>query len=297
MNKSLKFSQKHPFLFGIFLIFMAMVLIIGAMAFFTFSFNKNKLAFNKEKIGVVYIEGIIANPLPILDWIKKLSKDSEIKGILVRINSPGGIVGPSQEIYEALKEVSKNKIIVASMGAVAASGGYYVSLGAHKIVANPGTLTGSIGVKAQLTNFQKLMEKIGIEEETITSGKLKNAGTPFRKLSPEEKIYFQELVNDLYEQFIGAVVESRKLSKEEVLKIADGRALTGKQALALGLIDELGNFNQALEILKEMAGIKKEVILVEGPPKEKNFLSSVLGSLNLKLDSAIFAPTWILSYE
>lgn len=296
MNKSLKFSQKHPLLFGFGLIFLAMALITGAMAFFTFRSNQ-KITFNKVKIGVVYIEGIISNALPILDWIEQLKKDEEIKGILVRINSPGGVVGPSQEIYTALKEASQKKIVVASLGGVAASGGYYVALGAHKIIANPGTLTGSIGVKAQLTNFQKLMEKIGIEEETITSGKLKNAGTPFKKLSPEEKAYFEELVQDLYQQFITAVMENRKLTEEQVKKIADGRAITGSQALKYGLIDDLGNFYQALETLKTMLHIKKEVVLVEGPPKKKDWLSSILGSLNLSLDSKIYGPTWIISYE
>ncbi|MDQ7033206.1 MAG: signal peptide peptidase SppA [Desulfonauticus sp.] len=302
MNKSLKFSQKHPFLFGLGLIFLAMVLITGAMAFFNSSFWQEKFPwFQTPKIGVVYIQGVIENSLPITRWINKLTKDKSIKGILVRIDSPGGLVGPSQEIYASLCEAAKHKPVVASMGAMATSGGYYVALGANKIIANPGTLTASIGVKASLANFKGLLDKIGIEEQTIASGKLKNAGTPFRPLTPEEKKYFKEIIQNLYSQFVRTVCKQRHLPLKKVQPIADGRAITGEQALKLGLIDELGNFEHALLVLQHMLNLKKTPRLVEGPPKENSLLNKILGLTNLnnlsKLTKSQFGPTWIFSYE
>ncbi|SDN90724.1 protease-4 [Desulfonauticus submarinus] len=298
MNKSLKFSQKHPLIFGFALISLAMVLILGAMAIFSsFLFKNSALSFNKSKIGVVYVEGVINNPIPITRWINKLTQRKDIKAILVRINSPGGVVGPSQEIYEALKQARKKKPVIASMGAVAASGGYYVALGAQKIIANPGTLTASIGVKASLTNFKGLLDKLGIKEETITSGKLKNAGTPFRPLTPEEKQYFQELVQDLHSQFVQAVIENRHLPLEKVQKLADGRAMTGVQALKAGLIDDLGGFDHALNLIKKMLKLSSKPILIEGPPKKQPLLSRILGLENFKLNYQIVGPRWIFSYE
>jgi len=297
MNKKLKFSQRHPFWFGFGLIILAMVLISGTMAFFNLIFKgKTVFTWGRPKIGVVYVQGVIQNSIPITRWINQLSRDKSIKAILVRIDSPGGVVGPSQEIYQALKKAQNQKLVIASMGAVAASGGYYVALGAQKIIANPGTITASIGVKASLTNFKGLLDKLGIQDQTLVSGKLKDAGSPFRPLTPEEKTYLQKLIDNLHQQFVQAVVQSRDLPLDKVQKIADGRAMTGQQALKYGLIDGLGGFDYALTTLCKLLKIKTKPILVEGPKTETSLLSKLLSLTGIK-PHTIWGPRWILSYE
>ena len=296
MENKLKFSQKHPLLFGFGLILTAVVLIIGAMAVFSSYFSPSGLrSFFATRVGVVNITGLITDSRKITSWINQLRDDDSIAGVIVRINSPGGVVGPSQEIYSAIKRLANKKKVVVSMGAVAASGGYYIACAAHKIVANPGTLTASIGVKAQLTNFAELMKKIGIKEQTITSGKLKNAGTPFRPLTDEEKKYFQTLVNDLHAQFVNDVAASRHMDIKQVKKLADGRAMTGRQAKDAGLVDELGGFDKALEILRSLARIKGKISLVEGPPEKFSLVEKILGKLTFK--EQILGPQWIFTYE
>jgi len=283
LNKKQTFSQKHPFIFGFFLILMAMVLLFGTMAFFYLVKDKIKFPFlAQKKIGIVYIQGTIVDSKDIINWIKELKKDKEIVGVLLRINSPGGVVAPSQEIYEAVRELDKVKPVVVSMGSIAASGAYYISCGAREIVANPGTITGSIGVIAKLTSVKKLLDKIGIEDESIASGKFKEAGSPFKKLSPEQKKYLQDMVNDLHNQFIRAVAQGRHMKLSQVEAIADGKAYTGKQAKKLGLVDILGNMDKALEILKRMCNIKGEVELLEGPEKKKTLLQKIIGTIDEK---------------
>ena len=296
MENKLKFSQKHPLLFGLALILTAVVLIIGAMAVFNFFFFKaQRTSFFGTKVGVVQINGVISDSRRITDWIDELAENQAIKGVIVRINSPGGVVGPSQEIYAALQSLAQKKKVVASMGSVAASGGYYIACAAHKIVANPGTLTASIGVKAKLTNMQGLMRKLGIAEQTITSGKLKNAGTIYRPLTPEEKKYFQSLVDDMHDQFVQDVARGRHMDIQKVRALADGRAMTGRQAKEAGLVDELGGFNKALEILRSLARIKGEISLVEGPPERLSLVEKFLGKLTFK--EQILGPQWIFTYE
>ncbi len=256
---------------------MAVVLIFGAMAFF-YKIKEHLPFFKRPKIGIVQITGTIVSSKEIIRWIDILKKDTSVKGVLLRINSPGGIVAPSQEIYEAVKELSQKKPTVVSMGAIAASGAYYIACGATLIVANPGTITGSIGVLASLTSIKKLMDKIGIEDETITSGKLKAAGSPMHELSPEEKKYFQELVNNLFHQFVNAVAQGRHMKLKKVLSLADGRAYTGAQAKSLGLVDKLGNMDRALEILKKLCHVQgKKVKLLWGPEKKVPFIRRILG--------------------
>ncbi len=278
-----KFSQRHPFIFGLFLIIVAMVLIFSTMAFF-YSI-KDKLSFGpftSPKIGVVNIHGTINDSKPIIQWIHKLKKNKKIVGVLLRIDSPGGVVAPSQEIYEAVKDLNKIKPVVVSMGSVAASGAYYISCGARYIVANPGTITGSIGVVANLITVEDLMKKWGIEDESIASGEFKTAGSPFKKLSPVQKTYLKNLVTDLYNQFIEAVAIGRKLNIEKVRKIADGKAYTGRQAKKLGLVDYLGNMDKAIDVLKKLCGIKGDIELIEGPEEKKSIVKKIFGALNEK---------------
>ncbi len=297
------FSARHPFLFGTMLIALVIFLLMGGMylsAVFFFSDDKPQWFSSGDKIGVVNVTGTILSSRKTTAWIETLVKDNSVKGIIVRINSPGGVVGPSQEIFQAVKRAGKIKPTIASMGAVAASGGYYIAAGASQIWANPGTLTASIGVKAKLTDIGEMMGKLGIKEQTITSGALKNAGTMFRPMTPEEKRYFQELVDDLYEQFLEDIATSRHMDPARIKPFADGRAMSGKQALQAGLVDKMGGFEEAVRGLKRQLGVSsdEEMELLEGPPEKKPLLAKILTTLNIIPEHAVpFGPQWILSYE
>ncbi|MCJ7508649.1 MAG: signal peptide peptidase SppA [candidate division Zixibacteria bacterium] len=212
-----------------------------------------------NKVAIVDIYGSIDTPSDIVRQIKKYSKDSSVPVILLHIDSPGGVVAPTQEIYqELLKAKKKNKKVVASMGALAASGAYYVACAADTIVADPGTVTGSIGVIMSYPVIEKLFKKIGVDYEVIKSSEFKDIGSPYRSTTPRDRQSLQEAIDDVYEQFVDAVVEGRGLSRKEALKIADGRIFSGRQAKELGLVDELGGFEDAIKIAGEMAGIKGE---------------------------------------
>jgi protease-4 len=215
-----------------------------------------------EKIALVRIEGPIFRSKYIVDEIQEYVKSKTIKAIVIRVDSPGGGVAPAQEIYESVKRAAAKKVVVISMGASAASGGYYISAPASRIVANPGTLTGSIGVIMEIPNIKGLMDKIGVKAEVVKSGKYKDIASIFKDMGNEERTILQNLMDDVHEQFIQAVAEGRKIPIEEVRKIADGRVFSGRQALKIGLVDELGDLEHAIEVAKKMAGIKGEPKIV-----------------------------------
>ena len=194
--------------------------------------------------------------------MKDYVKDSSIKAIVLRIDSPGGAVAPSQEIYEEVRKAIAKKKIVVSMGSVAASGGYYIASPATKIIANPGTLTGSIGVIMEIPNVEGLMNKIGVKTEVIKSGRHKDIASVFRGIKKEEREILQNVLDNVHEQFIVAVAEGRKMLRDDVKRIADGRIFTGEQALKIGLIDELGNLEDAVKIAAKLSGIKGEPVVV-----------------------------------
>ena len=221
--------------------------------------------------GVVNIEGIIDDSGPVLDWIAELEKDDDAVGVLVRVESPGGAVTPSEEIYTALERLAQGRPVVASLGAMAASGGYMVALPARAIVANPTTLTGSIGVRMELPNMLELMGKIGVSYESLASGELKSAGTPFQELTAKERAYFLGLIQDMFDRFVGMVDKHRRLSPQVLETVRDGRAVTGRQALDLGLVDRLGDKPAAVKVLKEMCGTTEDLPLLEGPVEEDTF--------------------------
>lgn len=220
----------------------------------------------KDRIQVVKLSGMIIDKADsgllsssagsaseTLKDLRKAIKNDKVKGVLLRVNSPGGTVPTSQEIYEAVKELKKkNKIVVVSMGDMAASGGYYVSCAADKIVANPGTLTGSIGVIMNLMNFKALADKVGIEPEVIKSGLFKDIASPYHKMTREERQILTDLIMDSYDQFTQVVAEGRALPIEEVKRIADGRIYSGRQAKAIKLVDELGTYSDALALLQKL---------------------------------------------
>lgn len=246
-----------------------------------------------EKIALVKIEGPIFRSKYIVDEIKEYVKSKTIKAIVIRVDSPGGGVVSSQEIYEAVKRAASKKIVVVSMGASATSGGYYLSTPANRIVANPGTLTGSIGVIMEVPNIKGLMDKIGIKSEVIKSGKYKDIASVFRDMGSEERNILQNLMNDVHEQFIQAVAEGRKIPIEDVRKIADGRVFSGRQALKIGLVDELGDLEQAIEVAAKMAGIKGEPKVVT--KKERSPFIELLQGRVLDLWSR-YIPTVELKY-
>jgi protease-4 len=220
-----------------------------------------------DKIGVIRIEGIISSSERYIKLLNQLEKNKSVKAIVLRVNSPGGVVGACQEIHDKVEEITKKKPVVVSMGSVAASGGLYISVPATKIVANPGTITGSIGVILQTYNVKELADKWGIKVVTVKSGKFKDLLNPFKEPSSEDIKILQELINDSYMQFVEAVAKGRKLPVEKVKRIADGRVFTGRKAKEIGLVDELGSFERAVEIAKELANAPDAKIYEVKPKK------------------------------
>lgn len=255
-------GKKHPIL-TVLAILAGIALLLGvALVVILKVFTPASSSLFSEKIGVIQIEGRISDSRVITSQLVKFKKDKGIKAIILRINSPGGGVGPTQEIYREVIKAGKTKKVIASMGSVAASGGYYIASAADKIVANPGTITGSIGVLMEFIRLEDLLNKIGVNLEVLKSGEFKDIGSPHRKLTPQERELLNALVADIQRQFVEDVATGRNLSVEEVQKIADGRIFSGAQAKELGLVDVLGNFQDTVEIAKDMAGIKGEVALV-----------------------------------
>jgi protease IV len=236
----------------------------------------------KQKIAIVDLDFTIIDAAPIVRQFKKYREDKSIKAIILRVNSPGGGVAASQEMYEEVRKTRQSgKPVIVSFGSIAASGGYYVACGSSLIVSNPGTLTGSIGVIISFANFKELAEKIGIKDVTFKSGNLKDSGNPLRDLNEDDKKYFQEIVDDSYGQFLEVVSRERKIDMETLKPLANGRVFTGKQAKELGLVDSLGTFEDAVRITTQIAGIEGEPVIVR--EKKTNhlielFLENLTGS-------------------
>jgi len=238
-------------------------LFLGTMGVLISFFSGPSSRFSfREKIGVIPVEGAIMDSRAIVSQLVEFKKDGQIKAIILRVNSPGGGVAPSQEIYREVRKTVMSKKVIASMGSLAASGGYYVASAADKIVANPGTLTGSIGVIMEFVQIEELLKKIGVGMEVLKSGEFKDIGSPHRKMSEREKELIRALILDVQKQFVEAVARGRNLPVEKVEEIADGRILSGAQSKGLGLVDQLGNFEDAVDLAKRLAGIKGEVTLV-----------------------------------
>lgn len=286
--KSLRMSgKKHPILTVTAILGAIVLLLFGAMALvLTVVLPSSNFSFG-EKIGVIPIDGPISDSLAITSQLVKFTKDKGIKAIILRINSPGGSVGPTQEIYREVQKTIRSKKVVVSMGEVAASGGYYIAAAANKIVANPGTITGSIGVIMHFVQFKDLLSKIGVDLEVLKSGEFKDVGFPHRKLTERDKELINALIGDIQKQFEEGVARGRNMAMEKVQIIADGRVFSGAQAKELGLVDVLGNFQDAVEIAKKMAGIKGEVTLVY--PKKVE-----LGLLDLLLESVAESAARVL---
>jgi protease-4 len=263
----------------IFAVLLGVVIIFGAMYSL---FKTTSSIVPGEKVALVRIEGPIVDSKSFVDEIKTYADDSSVRAILLRVDSPGGAVAPSQEIYDEVKRATTRKKVVTSMGSVAASGGYYVAAPSNMIVANPGTITGSIGVIMEIPNLEGLMDKVGIRSTTIKSGKFKDIASSMREMTPEERRLLQNLMDDVHEQFIQAVAEGRGMTFEEVAAFADGRIFSGKQAKDIGLVDELGSLEFAIEITAELAGIEGEPKIVERE-KRATLIDMLRGEISSKV--------------
>jgi protease-4 len=256
------------------LIVLVTAIALGAL-FFGMVFLVSLLSGNKrtsttlqvvgaDRIALVKLEGLLVSSEHVVEELNDYAEDSSIKAIVIRIDSPGGGVVASQEIYNAIKNARhEGKKVVASMGTVAASGGYYVAAAADRIVANPGTLTGSIGVKMEFANIEKLLEKIGVKGMVVKAGEYKDVGSPFHDMSEPEKKILQDVIDDVHSQFIKAIAEGRNLQEAEVRSIADGRIFTGRQALDLKLVDQLGDLTDSIKVAGELVGIKGKPRVIE----------------------------------
>ena len=202
---------------------------------------------HEDGIGILEVNGVIISAKEQIKDLTAFRNDKKIKAIIVRIDSPGGAVGASQELFEEIRRTDKVKPVIASMGSVAASGGYYAALGAREIYANPGTITGSIGVILKFANLKELFEKIGYKNEVVKSGAFKDIGSSDRPMSDKERAFLQALIDNVHSQFIKAVVQQRGLAEQPVRELADGRIFSGEQAQAFGLVDTLGNFTDAID--------------------------------------------------
>jgi protease-4 len=227
-----------------------------------------------DKVALVRVEGPIIEAKTVVEEIKGYVKDSSVRAIVLRVDSPGGGVVPSQEIYNEVKKARAVKKVVVSMGSVAASGGYYISAPADRIVANPGTITGSIGVIMVVPNLKGLLEKVGIKTEVVKSGKNKDLASVFRGIGDEERQIIQGVMDDVHEQFIAAVAEGRKMEIDKTRKISDGRIFSGRQAIGVGLVDEIGDLDDAVKVAGKLAGIDGEPVVVS--KSEKGVISKLL---------------------
>ncbi|OGR10380.1 MAG: signal peptidase [Desulfobacula sp. GWF2_41_7] len=261
------FSRRHPFLFFLMVITSCVTLMFVTIMAFVFSGTKiinasfqDGHGVSEGNIGIVEINGMILSSKEIIKDIDAFRNNTDIKAIILRIESPGGGIGPSQEIFREIRKKTKsNKTIIASMGSVAASGGYYIASATDGIIANPGTITGSIGVIMEYANLMEIAKKIGISPVVIKSGEFKDMGSPLRDLEESEKKLFQELVDDLHLQFVSDVANARKMDIQTIASLADGRVYTGQKAFALKLIDRIGNLDDAVQWAGEIAQVEGEL--------------------------------------
>ncbi len=260
-------------------------------------------------VAVLDLYGVIYSSSTFIKETEHLEQTKQCKAVVIRINSPGGVVAPSQEIYEAIRSLDKKIPVIISMGSLSASGGYYAALGGRKIFANPGTLTASIGVIMELMNTERLLEWAKVERFAIKSGKLKDIGSPTRKMLPEEKAFLQSLLNDVHNQFRATVKERRKLTDEELEQTADGRVMTGSQAKQAKLVDVLGGYQDAVKEAKKMAGLPDSapVIVKEpsqgllknlllGDPEEESRWDHLFNSIKNGLSTLFSSAQWRILY-
>jgi protease IV len=255
--------RRHPILRGLLVLSAIGFVVIVALAVFSYLKSEGIALLSKNAVAIVTVEGVIENSRETVRTLDQLAKNDGVRAVVLRVDSPGGGVAPSQEIYDAVLRVREKKPVVASLGGVAASGGYYVASGCDVIVANAGTLTGSIGVILQTGNVSELLKRVGIQGVIVKAGKFKDIGSPLREMSEEEKRLLDDLLQNVHTQFIAAVSRGRKLPVEQVRQLADGRIYSGEQARDLKLVDQLGGLRDAVQLAAERAGISGEPSWIE----------------------------------
>ncbi len=277
-------SRVPVFFFGLFS--GCAVVFFGFFAFVFFIAvarqDTGELSLSASKVAIIPIEGEILDARDTVDLLRKYANNSSVRAIVMRINSPGGAIAPSQEIYSEIRKTRRKsgKPIVASLDSVGASGGYYIAAACDEIVANPGSITGSIGVILDWMEVDDLMRWAKMRRETITSGPMKATGSPFRQLSDAERQYLQRIVLQLHGQFVNAVAEGRagKISEQQVAQLADGRVFTGQEALTLKLVDRIGNLGDAVTLAAKKAGVRGEPSTIYPRKKEHTLLDLITDS-------------------
>ncbi|MCD6186798.1 MAG: signal peptide peptidase SppA [Desulfuromusa sp.] len=270
--------KKRPFLMasltvaGIFIFFLLVIFTAGMFG------AGSALVSVGDKIGILEVEGAISDSRLMTAQIKEFREQSNIKAVVVRIDSPGGGVAPSQEIYTELKRLAEEKPLIVSMGSVAASGGYYLAVAAEHIFANPGTITGSIGVIMSFQNYQELMGKVGVQTEVVKSGRFKDIGSATRSFTEADRFLLQGVIDDVHQQFVEAISAGRNMPIDRLQPFVDGRIFTGRQAKNIGLIDELGTLDDAIKYAAKVAGIDEESDLVYPEPEKINLIDRYLQS-------------------
>lgn len=279
--------RRHPFILGFCILLFIGVFFFGLIYALGLLKGEGRSLHLRAKVGVVPIEGVIIDSADIIEQIDTFAEDDGIKAVILRINSPGGGVAASQEIYQSVLELRKKKKVVASMGAVAASGGYLVSAAADRIVANPGTITGSISAVMHFADVQELLRKVGVRSSVVKSGKFKDIGSPVRDMTVEEKQLIQGIVDDIYDQFTQAISENRKIPLGTVVGLADGRIFSGRQALAVKLVDDLGGLQDAVSIAGRLAGMEGKPAVVYATKKKTTLWKYLMESAALALSGKI----------
>jgi len=290
------FSRRHPYLFFI-LIFTSVVAVamLGISLLFVLGSKSSDFEFG-EKVGIIELKGVIVDAKQVIHNLKRFREDDSIKAIVIRIDSPGGAVGPAQEIFREIRKTSNKKKVIASMGAIAASGGYYVAAGSDGIVANPGTITGSIGVIMGFTNYEELLQKIGLVPIVIKSGEFKDMGSPVRKMTAVEQKILKNFAKKIHQQFILDIVKGRKMDQAKVESLADGRIFTGQESKDLGLVDRIGNLEDAIAWAGQLGGIKGKISTVYAQEKKFSILKYLSDSSVKELLNRVFNPQISANY-
>lgn len=268
--------KKHPVILGIVILAILGLVFFLSVYSFTRIFQAGGGISLSDRVGVVEIEGPLTDSRKIVKDIEEFVKDGSIRAIVLRIDSPGGGVAASQEIYQAVLAAKTKTKVVASLGSIAASGGYLVAAAAEQIVANPGTITGSISAMMYLPNVEELLKKLGVSSSVVKSGKFKDIGSPMRTMTEEEKAILQALVDDIFDQFLEVVGNARGIARQELLKIADGRIFTGRYAKEAGLVDQLGDMAAAVRLAAQLAGIKGEPTVVYSKKRASGWFEALL---------------------
>lgn len=265
------FRKRHPFLFWL----LVTILILAILAAWRFALQNDEES-GPDRVALVRITGPIMDVAPTLEWIRKLERNPIVKGILVRVDSPGGGAAASQEIYAALTRLAGKMPVAVSMGSTAASGGLMVSMAGQRIFANPSTVTGSIGVRMDIPQLQGVMQKIGIGQETLVTAPYKDAASYMRPMTAEDRAYLEKVLMNMHEQFVDIIAKARKMPREKAVRLASGKIFTGEEAHGLGLVDQLGGIDDALGWLAEKTGVPASRKLLTRQESKTRLLEKLL---------------------